>query len=1289
MATAGEGSYEVGGGGKFRKRPFRRPQTTPYDRPPNSLRNTRNGWLSKVVDPASRLITASAHRFFDSVFRRRLPPPPLPRPLPPPPEVNQEPRDKLQAAVFTNSAEAQEHDIFDGSNPRNSSDGSSFTQLEQILKQKTFTRYEIDHLTALLHSRTVDLPVEDEEKRSEAKFSKPPDSCDTRGEISNNPVQENETESHRFLEAVSTPIRVLEEDVASPAELAKAYMGSRPSKVSPSMLSLRGQAFREDSTLPSNISLHPKLPIMSIVPKSPAPVGVSENGFMIPRSRGRSALYSMARTPYSRVNPTTTIKGVTSTLDAYGGSSSSQSASEQNRFSGSKQGLLKRRSSVLDSDIGSVGPIRRIRQKPNLLSPKSLGTAVGGSPLSATRTGVRSDVAQFPLSLIEKPRLLGESKHRFSKTLIENGDNSVPGISFAHVPSQSSEMAEKILEQLDKLAPSPKEKSSELKLAAAREKSPAKLTPTMLRGQALKSLENVDSSKILENVPNNNKLSDMLTACVPDARDSTFQKPDKVQNGPTKFFDGSISVVNNVDTTTSSKGTMPSVKTADSAMMNSAIHPPTQKKRAFQMSAHEVYLELDDDFYPNGLASNPLVESREKLDKSLVDGKMETVAVESVKAEKPSISSEKSPSSSVLNKSSYAETSETHVVAEKNPSFTFPVAPVSSMTVPPVVLAPQPSSTLDKVVPPKELYSAPPVFSFDSKNVNKFPPITFSSSSPVASEPSGPKFGAFSDPKLDSSSSFASVSAGATETVLKIPESSQGDTNNIQKAGDSLKKPETAFSSAVSASTSTTGIFSFGAPANDSNLNNGLLASGCSMFTSPSQLLGSNISNQSVSNSFTPSAATSANASTAANASTSATTATTSPNSSLSISAAVPSFSAAPIFTFGTSVAPLTSVSPVLTTSGVESTDKEANTKQETAFGNPTNAPFGGTSPATANTGNSIFGFNGSTSSNANNQSLGGTSSKIASTGSGIFGFSGSSSSSTANNQSLGPTFGAGSGSLLSAQTSSSPAGTGIASSTQSMPIQFGLSTSSPFGMTAAAPLNSLFGSSTPAKLFGSSSSGLSSSVSLSEASTSLSSTSGITSNVFSSNWPTTKSPIFGSTSTGFPFGGSSASVAGSNSAPMVFGSSTSASSANMFSFNPSAGAASLSSFPSSQPVFGNANSVFPFGSATGNHDQMNMEDSMAEDTVQASTPAVSVLGQQAISPSPSPAFMFNSTASSGANPFQFGSQQNPATPQSPSPFQASSSLDFNAGGSFSLGTGGGDKANRRMVKVKHPRRKK
>lgn len=100
----------------------------------------------------------------------------------------------------------------------------------------------------------------------------------------------------------------------------------------------------------------------------------------------------------------------------------------------------------------------------------------------------------------------------------------------------------------------------------------------------------------------------------------------------------------------------------------------------------------------------------------------------------------------------------------------------------------------------------------------------------------------------------------------------------------------------------------------------------------------------------------------------------------------------------------------------------------------------------------------------------------------------------------------------------------------------------------------------------------------------------------------------------------------------------------------------------------------------------MSMEDSMAEDTVQAATPATPVFGQQ---PAPLQSnFAFGASTPTGANPFQFGSQQNIA-PQNPSPFQASGSLEFNAGGSFSLGTGGGDKAGRKFVKVKHRPRKK
>lgn len=73
------GTYEGGAGGKFRNRPGRK-SSTPYDRPPtgsHALRNPfadekRSGWLSRIVNPASRIIKSSATRFFASMFQKRL-----------------------------------------------------------------------------------------------------------------------------------------------------------------------------------------------------------------------------------------------------------------------------------------------------------------------------------------------------------------------------------------------------------------------------------------------------------------------------------------------------------------------------------------------------------------------------------------------------------------------------------------------------------------------------------------------------------------------------------------------------------------------------------------------------------------------------------------------------------------------------------------------------------------------------------------------------------------------------------------------------------------------------------------------------------------------------------------------------------------------------------------------------------------------------------------------------------------------------------------------------------------
>jgi hypothetical protein len=68
----------------MRRRPTRS-QSTPYERPPTAARTPAavplaidgsNGWLSKLVDPASRLLSDSASKLFSSVFRKSLQAPP-------------------------------------------------------------------------------------------------------------------------------------------------------------------------------------------------------------------------------------------------------------------------------------------------------------------------------------------------------------------------------------------------------------------------------------------------------------------------------------------------------------------------------------------------------------------------------------------------------------------------------------------------------------------------------------------------------------------------------------------------------------------------------------------------------------------------------------------------------------------------------------------------------------------------------------------------------------------------------------------------------------------------------------------------------------------------------------------------------------------------------------------------------------------------------------------------------------------------------------------------------------
>ncbi|MED6109736.1 hypothetical protein PIB30_036385 [Stylosanthes scabra] len=1368
----------LGTGGKFRKRPFRRTQTTPYDRPPNSLRNpttaaaaqrNNGGWFSKlVVDPAQRFIAQRASSLFSAVFRKRLPAPPPPSispTNPPHPSSSKETKPELQdnhqeeAPFVANNSSGKQHVAHAESDVQiNCSDGERLSELEKLLRQKTFTRSEIDRLTALMRSRTEDAPDaptrEDGESRQVIAME-PRLPCEPKEEYPKTPALDN-VDNHLALTpyaASSVPI----EDVASPAELAKAYMGSRPSKVSSAMLGVRSTARRDDLTFPKSENLPLSSSITSIVPRATRHAAVHENGFVTPRSRGRSAIYSMARTPYTRPYVTSTLKGGRLAVDGEP-SSSSQSALDRGMFSGSKAGALKRSSLALDNDIGSVGPIRRVRQKSNLLYSK-------GSSLSIARSGAGGDYSHQPSSSSQKPTPMDE----------ENVNNSKPSTSFPSLPSKSSEVASKILQQLDMLV-SPKEKSLESRLSNVNDISPMKLSPSMLRGQALRSMETIDSSKLLENVQDN-KFDGKVGNLSPGAQELTLQK-DKVENGPLKVN------APDVDAANPKNQFMSTAKSVDSSMINSVSYHP-QKKRAFHMSAQEDFLDLDDDAYPNGAVSS--FPAAEKETRGSITMAEKTTSMTGSK--NFAIDGEGHVGSAATRVGEKVDIPRS--IASSVPGTTFTPVPVG------ITSAAKISFGSEKPATPNGSVVNPPVFNFGSNVVSstttgapsdnptksaptfgfeKVPPVPFSSSTPEVFKPV----------KFDASDSMAgnlvssTTVAGATDSMPKVGELDKGGTETNKDTGFSVRSSGPAVSPATS--TSTTSIFSFGQNSTSSQ-NNGSIALSPPLSSPFSPLGSNNFASQNIFNSSSLAASSTGISTTFASAgstmTTSAAAITASNNSSSStplVSSSTPTPTAS-IFKFGSTPA-LPTGFPV-SSSGSE--PLETKRIQDGGVGNISSSAFASSSAAVGSTGSGIFGASSSSNSQSQGSVLGATVSSgsmlgaqvspdnsqfaastqsqpfslgssastpsfglaggTASSGSSLFtsssagttstGFtSGSSFGSSASTPSFGLTGSmASSGSSLF--TSSSPATStafpsvgsfGSSASTPSFGLTGSTASSGSSFFTSSSPATnssfssggSLFSSSSPAtNIFNSGSTfGLGTSTS---AANSTSSNGGTSTGLFgSSTWQANKSP-FGSTfssssSSGFTFGasttpaasssspfGASAAPVGSSGSP--FGTSTgsvsSTSSPSMFlstnnASTPQFSFTSAAASTSSQNAFGTPSPVFSFGSApvnnNNNNDQMSMEDSMAEDTVQATppAPATPIFGQQ-----PPPAqsnFVFGASAPSGASPFQFG--QNTA-PQNPSPFQASGSQEFNAGGSFSLGTGGGDKSGRRMVKVKHKLRKK
>ncbi|GJZ47462.1 hypothetical protein Tco_0601294 [Tanacetum coccineum] len=243
MTSANDG-YNGGAGGKLRKKVLRK--TTPYDQPitnPNPKNTSKSSFFSRLIYAVT------------CAFWRRNP--------------------AVTEAPVTGTNEEQR-------NLRYISSASEISDIETMLKKKTFTRYEIEHLT------TYRYEIDEGDKANISKNSL----VLRLKESKSGPLNKHAEERENLHVVISIP-RAFQEDVASPVELARA------------------------------------------------------------RSRGRTAMYRMSRSPYYR-GPSTLSKKPTPSLISWELEGSNEA--RWYLFAG------KRRSSVQD-DLGYGGPMRRIRQK--------------------------------------------------------------------------------------------------------------------------------------------------------------------------------------------------------------------------------------------------------------------------------------------------------------------------------------------------------------------------------------------------------------------------------------------------------------------------------------------------------------------------------------------------------------------------------------------------------------------------------------------------------------------------------------------------------------------------------------------------------------------------------------------------------------------------------------------------------------------------------------------------------------------------------------------------------------
>lgn len=156
------------------------------------------------------------------------------------------------------------------------------------------------------------------------------------------------------------------------------------------------------------------------------------------------------------------------------------------------------------------------------------------------------------------------------------------------------------------------------------------------------------------------------------------------------------------------------------------------------------FLELDDEIHTNGLVSAPLSEGREELQLSGKAVSTEAIAVENTPAN-PEV---KIPEGNTTDRKDLGNSGGL-VAAKENTGLHIPASLAPSSTSQQNMPI-QSISVVDKFVPSRDPNPSPPSFGLSSKNVDKVPSFTFSSTSTTNESP-GVNTGSWPDPRQESS----------------------------------------------------------------------------------------------------------------------------------------------------------------------------------------------------------------------------------------------------------------------------------------------------------------------------------------------------------------------------------------------------------------------------------------------------------------------------------------------------------------------------------------------------------